>query len=223
MLVAIDPGHGGTDPGAVAGGVQEAAAALEYAQELARTLARSGVAVILTRETHRYLSLGQRCRIANDVRAAAFVSLHCNASANEAAEGVQVYHCAGSARGLALARAVFDRIADVEPQKSKWAGVLPDGSVHTGYTSEAAAYAATLPDTLSWAERDARVRERFGDRAYRTVYVLRGTRMPAILVELGFVTNACDRGRLIDPERRERIARAIAAGLLEWHERESEP
>lgn len=220
MLIAIDPGHGGTDQGAVAGGVHEAAVALEYAQELAEVLMGLGAKVVLTREMDRDVTLAQRCRIANEVGADAFVSLHCNASANERAEGIQVVHCAGSDRGRALARAVYTQADLAEPQTSAWAAVIEDQTMHTGYTREAASYADTLPADLDWSQRDARVRERFGRAAYRTLHVLRGTRMPAILVELGFLTSDSDRARLLDPGRRERIARAIASGIAEWCERQ---
>jgi N-acetylmuramoyl-L-alanine amidase len=216
MLVCIDPGHGGTDPGAVAEGVREADVVLDYARALEAALKPIGTTVIMTREDDVAVDLGMRCRIANDVSADAFISLHCNASPNARAEGVQVFHAAVSTRGKALARAIFDRIAAAEPQTGNWAGIFPDGSVHTGYTWEASEFTATLPADLPWAERDRRVRERFGDRAYRTLYVLRGTRMPAVLIELGFLTSPVDRERLTDPWRCGLVARAIADGVVDW-------
>lgn len=216
MVICVDPGHGGTDPGAVVGDVREADVALEYAHGLEAALNQVGATVILTREGDVAVDHAKRCRIANDVRADAIVSLHCNASSNSRAEGVQIFHAAGSVKGEELARAIFQRITAAEPQAGSWAGVFPDGSVYTGYTSEASAYAASLPAKLPWAERDRRVRERFGDRTYRTLYVLRGTRMPAVLVELGFLTSPADRGRLTDPERRTLICRAIADGVADW-------
>ena len=162
-LICLDPGHGGTDPGAVAGGVREADVALDYALAVGAELERAGLAVLYTRTTDRTLDLAARARAANDTGAAVFVSLHCNASANASAEGVQVFHCRGSARGEALARRVFDRIAAVEsPGRS--AGVFPDESPACGH---------------------------------RRLYVLRATRMPAILIELGFLTSPSDRARLL--------------------------
>ena len=178
-LICLDPGHGGTDPGAVAGGVREADVALDYALAIGPALERIGLAVLYTRATDRTLDLAARARAANDAGAAAFLSLHCNASASPSAEGVQVFYCRGSARGEALARRVFDRIAAVEsPGRS--AGVFPDESPACGN---------------------------------RRLYVLRATRMPAILIELGFLTSPSDRARLLNPEARDRLAMAVAAEL----------
>jgi N-acetylmuramoyl-L-alanine amidase len=179
VLVCIDPGHGGTDPGAVAGGVREADIALDYALAVGTQLERAGLAVLYTRTTHRTIDLAARTRAANEAGASVFVSLHCNASASPAAEGVQIFHCRGSARGEALARRVFDRIATVVPPERS-SGVFPDESPACGN---------------------------------RRLYVLRATRMPAILIELGFLTNLTDRTRLLDPEARDWLAAAIAAEL----------
>lgn len=222
-LITIDAGHGGEDPGATVGELREADIALAFAEELGRQLIRRGATIALTRDDDRSVTLAKRCRIANELGSAAFVSLHCNAAGSRRAHGFQALHCKTSKRGLALAQWIYAQVSDVVDVDGSWSGVLPDQSVHTGYTSAAAEYAATLPADLSWRERDERVRERFGDDAYRTLYVLRGTRMAAVLVELGFLTHACDRGHLVDPEWRRRVCGAIAEGVVEWYEREVQP
>lgn len=185
MHIALDPGHGGTDPGAVAGGVRGAAVALDYALELRGELVGRGAQVTLTREADRFVTLAERCRAANEARADAYVSLHCNASASDAAEGLQVFHCRGSAGGQALAAAIYEAVTEIGPP-GRSAGVFPDESPQCGG---------------------------------RPLYVLRGTHMPAVLVELGFLTCPGERSRLIDPDRRGRIAQAIAAALVEWRDR----
>ena len=210
MLVCIDPGHGGTDPGAVAEGVREADVVLDYARALEAALKPIGTTVIMTREDDVAVDLGMRCRIANDVSADAFISLHCNASPNARAEGVRVFHAAVSTRGKALARAIFDRIAAAEPQTGTGRH-LPDDrctrAIRGGPGSQ------RPPADLPWAGGTDGC-ERFGDR-YRTLYVLRGTRMPANPDRARLPPVTVDRERLTDPWRG-LVARAIADGVVDW-------
>lgn len=178
-LICIDPGHGGTDPGAIAGGHREADIALQHALELGGELARRGVGVLYTRGTDRALDLAARSQAANEHRAALFLSLHLNASTSEAAHGLQVFHAAGSSGGEALASAIYADAVRVTGE-SRWAGVYPDGSPHSGG---------------------------------RGLHVLRSTRMPAVLIELGFITHPEERASLLDPPHREQLARAVAGAV----------
>lgn len=181
-LVCIDPGHGGTDPGAVAGGVRESDVALAHALAIGAALEAAGLAVLYTRTTDRTLELAARARAANDAGAARFVSIHCNASVSTDPHGVQVFHAARSERGEALARAIYDRVT-AAIGTTRWSGVHPDESPACGG---------------------------------RRLYVLRATSMPAVLLELGFLTHAGERLLLLRPAYRELLARAIADGIADW-------
>lgn len=178
-LVAIDPGHGGTDPGAVSGGVRESAVVLAHALALGAELERRGCAVLYTRREDQALDLAGRCRAANEAGAALFVSVHCNASASPAPNGFQAFHCAGSARGKLLAETIHAAALGVT-SKTTWSGVYPDASPQCGN---------------------------------RTLYVLRGTKAPAVLLELGFLTHQGDRTTLTDQARRAELAGAIAGAI----------
>ncbi len=104
--VAIDPGHGGRDPGAVGrSGLKEADVNLRVGQMVKSRLERD-FAVVVTRVSNQFVSLARRCRVANEAGAAAFVSLHCNSSLNKAACGVETYHHPASGPGRALAERV---------------------------------------------------------------------------------------------------------------------
>jgi N-acetylmuramoyl-L-alanine amidase len=104
QVIVIDPGHGGADPGAIAGGVRESALALAYGLTLAGELARRGVVVRMTRDGDRYPTLAQRAQMANAAGARAFLSVHFNASSSPTAHGPWLIHAKGAPGGTALAR-----------------------------------------------------------------------------------------------------------------------
>ena len=184
MLVCVDPGHGGTDPGAVVNDVREADVALDYARAIGDALETRGCTVLYTRLEDKTLTLADRARAANEAGTAAFLSIHCNASTSTAPHGAQVFHAAGSERGEALARAIYARVT-AAIGTTRWSGVHPDESPACGG---------------------------------RRLYVLRATAMPAVLVELGFLTHAGERLLLLRPAYRELLARAIADGVSDWAE-----
>lgn len=119
--VVIDPGHGGRDPGAMGpSGVEEKTLNLDIALRVAASLRARGIKVILTRTGDFYVSLEQRCKVANSSRAHCFVSIHCNAYPVPGAKrGVEVYYY--HQRSLPLARAIHARLV-------KALGI-PDGGI----------------------------------------------------------------------------------------------
>ena len=175
-ILVIDPGHGGHDPGAVSGGVRESDLVNGYASALGGAW---GGQVAYTRLGDESVTLPDRARFANDMGADVFVSLHANASTNTDAHGFQVFHCAGSEKGRALAECVMAAALSVVGE-SRWRGVFPDDSPQCGN---------------------------------RKLHVLRATKMPAVLVELGFLTNDAERAKLVDPEYQRSLSEAIASGI----------
>jgi len=182
VLICLDPGHGGTDPGAVVNDVREADVALDYARAIGEALETRGCMILYTRLEDDTLDLSARARAANEAGAGAFISVHCNASTSTAPHGFQVFHAATSARGEALGRAIYNRVA-AAIGTTRWSGVHPDESPACGG---------------------------------RRLYVLRATVMPAVLLELGFLTHAGERLLLLRPDYRELLARAIADGIADW-------
>ena len=92
LTVVIDPGHGGSNCGAVGPGPQkpiEKRVTLAVAQALRRELERRGAHVVMTRERDAYLTLGERVRRANGARADLFLSIHANASLDHSRRGVE--------------------------------------------------------------------------------------------------------------------------------------
>lgn len=125
MKICIDPGHGGADPGAI--GTAPAAASepaltlkecdftLDVALLLEEELARRGHSVLLTRRRDRSLQLATRAAHANRHAADLFISIHANAAANPAAEGIEVFHFPGSAAGKSVADRIMRHLAAAFP------------------------------------------------------------------------------------------------------------
>ncbi|MBD2577418.1 N-acetylmuramoyl-L-alanine amidase [Oscillatoria sp. FACHB-1406] len=101
ILIAIDPGHGGQDPGAIGiNGLQEKDVILPISLEVQRLLEQQGVSVLMTRSSDYFVSLEERARMANSDRASLFVSIHANAVNRSNVSGVETYYLS-SGRGLA--------------------------------------------------------------------------------------------------------------------------
>lgn len=116
ITIAVDPGHGGDQPGAVypnrqGENVQEKDLTLPIALKLADILEEMGYHVVLTRDTDRSVSLSERAQLANAAGADLFVSVHCNALTQTSYQGIFTYHYPGSTKGEALARQVQAGVA----------------------------------------------------------------------------------------------------------------
>lgn len=104
LKFCIDPGHGGTDPGAVNSGYEEKAAALAIALKVGRKLNEKGASVIYTRTKDEYPTLANRCQLANAEKVTAFISIHLNAAVNKSAEGIETWrheNVGGTTKALA--------------------------------------------------------------------------------------------------------------------------
>ncbi len=174
--VVIDPGHGGSDPGAVGiNGLRETDIVLEVSKNVSELLKQKGVKTILTREVEITLDLQPRVTKANKSKANAFVSIHANATRGKRKEvnGLETYYYSGY-KGYSLAKNIHKQIL-IASSKS------PDRGVR---------------------------KSRF--------YVIRKTSMPAALVEIGFVTGMYDAALLRQKAYRDKMAFAIAKGILSY-------
>lgn len=105
-LVFIDPGHGGSDPGALGNGLQEKDLTLAIALKVGSILKQHDLQVGYSRTTDTYVSLEDRAKLANRSNADIFVSIHINSAKNTLARGVETYHYPGSVKGRELATAI---------------------------------------------------------------------------------------------------------------------
>lgn len=114
--VCLDPGHGGTDSGAVGpGGLLESQAALQIAKYVRRGLLDSGCEVACTRSDDKFVSLIGRCEFANDWQADLLLSIHCNAFSNPNAHGFEVWTSRGQTAADPIAERIFNSIAGAFP------------------------------------------------------------------------------------------------------------
>ena len=196
--IAIDPGHGGANRGAAGrGGVTEKNVALSVALALGDLLERQhGFQVVLTRDADRDVALDDRVAAANTARADLLISIHLNASPSPAASGSLVYHLTPQAPG----RAPGGNAVHFVPWTSAQARFVPASR----------ALAEAVATELEGLEIAA------GGVADAPVRVLRGAAMPAVQVELGFVTSARDLPRLSNPGFPNEAARALVAGILRY-------
>jgi N-acetylmuramoyl-L-alanine amidase len=211
-LVVIDPGHGGSNPGArgAVDGVVEKQVTLAIAAPLAHALEARGIDVALTRDRDRTLTLRQRVAAANARAADVFVSLHANASRARTQRGFETFVLTAAGidvDGRALRAETRTPRAAVDPAVAL---ILDD--VERGAAQwEAAELAASIQERL------AAVRGGEHDRGVRqdAHHVLLGATMPAVLVEVGFVDHPIEGRELVVPEVQEAIAEAIADAIVQ--------
>ena len=219
MMIALDPGHGGVDPGAQRGGQDEADLVLTFAIELREVLLRTGLFdVVLTREGDWFVSLPERITIARGAGAQAFLSFHADALASGVARGATVYTLSENAsdaasEALAEAHDRADLLAGVDLVGSddEVADVLLDlARLETAPRSEALADAivAALDAAGANLHRHPRLEAGFS--------VLKAADIPSVLVELGFMSDPGDLANLQDAGWRQRTQEAIRDALLAW-------
>lgn len=219
LKIVLDPGHGGLDPGAEAGGFTEAALMLTFARELKEALVRAGIAeVVLTRDDDSFVPLETRIAIAHQVGAHVLLSLHADAVAEGIATGATVYTLAADAsdEASALLAERHDRDAllsgvDLTGQDDLIAGVLMDMA-----RVETAPRAAKLSTALVGAIHGAKLPLHRVPRRSAAFSVLKAPDIPSVLIELGYMSSPRDLARLTDPVWRARMIGALIAGLEAW-------
>lgn len=211
-LAVIDPGHGGNDHGSAgAAGALEKDITLAIARKLRHALEnRIGLRVILTRERDETVALDTRAAIANNNKADLFISLHLNASARPAAAGAAVYFLSIDEYG-AEAREIADsglRPVPVVGGGNREIGLIPWEMAQIGHVGQSGRLAGMV-------EREIGRRVLLGRRPARQapLRVLVGANMPAVLVELGSISDPDAEARLTGAAFQADIVDAIVAGI----------
>ena len=219
VLIAIDAGHGGRDPGAIGGGgTFEKTVTLQVSRALAEAINRHpGMRALMIRNGDYFIPLGDRFRKAREAQADLFISVHADAAANRQARGASVFVL--STRGASSEAARF--LADRENNADLVGGVsLDDKDRNLAAVLLDLSQSATLraSDEAAGHVLDA-LREvgktRKPDVERANFWVLRSPDVPSMLLETGFLTNAEDERRLNDPAFRERLAREVARGVAD--------
>ncbi|MFN4059150.1 MAG: N-acetylmuramoyl-L-alanine amidase [Paracoccus hibiscisoli] len=218
LAVTLDPGHGGFDPGAQAGGETEAALVLTFAQELRRALEARGVTVSMTRDSDVYVRLEDRMTAARQAGAHLLLSLHADALPQGQAAGATVYVWNPASDGRAAAQLALrhqrdDLLAgmDLRGQDDTLATVLMDFA-RTDTQPRSEAFARLL--TSRMALRGIGLHGRPVQGA--AFSVLKSPDIPSVLLELGFISDQTDLANLTDPEWRARMVEAVAEATTGW-------
>lgn len=212
-IVLIDPGHGGRDPGApaVSGETSEKQLTLAMARELRDLLAQRGrVRVALTRDDDRYLTLDQRAALANRIGANLYLSLHMDSAPNPLARGATVYSLsdvASDAEAARFARVENASAAMEQSAKDPVAKMLADLALREQMTASADLAARMV------RKASGRVLLRPEPHRFAAFHVLRQARVPAVLFEAGYVSNADDELSLTSPEGRKKTVAALADAI----------
>ncbi|HDR14075.1 MAG TPA: N-acetylmuramoyl-L-alanine amidase [Desulfobacteraceae bacterium] len=214
--VVIDPGHGGKDPGCnLPGGVFEKDIVLDVGKILAeRIRTRFGWEVFLTRECDEFLPLERRTAIANMHKADLFISLHINAHKNSSVHGIETYFLNMATDENAVMVAAREN-ATSEKNLSDLQTILNELMMNTKIEESSRLAHSVHKGLVGHVGSKYKNVKNLGVKQ-APFYVLIGAEMPAVLLELGFLTNGTEKKRLMDKGYRRILAEGISAGLKNY-------
>jgi N-acetylmuramoyl-L-alanine amidase len=199
--VVIDPGHGGNDDGASAYGLKEKDLTLAIALKVEAALKSYNFPTLMTRRNDCYVPLSERVEMANRIENSIFVSIHLNSDYRSAAGGVETFY----SREKAPAAADWSWIGFFNRKAAKPADT---GEVLAGFIQTSLVIKTDLPNR--------------GIKS-RSLFVTRNVCNPAVLVETGFISNAIEAALLRNDDYRQRLAAAIAEGILSYQKTRDQP
>jgi N-acetylmuramoyl-L-alanine amidase len=216
LVVIIDPGHGGKEPGAISKrGYREKQFALAVAKKAEAALAKiPGITVVLTRTGDDSMKLSDRAALANQIGADLFISVHANAFTNRHWSGVETFFHSLDASGEEARRvASKENAQDMESAETgdDDVSVILQDMQHNERLKSSSRLAQVVQERLAGALKLNNRGVMQADFA-----VLRQTRMPAILVEIGFITNPQEEQLLREPKIQEQAAVALRDAVVNY-------
>jgi len=219
--IAIDPGHGGRDTGAVGpNGLYEKDVALDIALRLRRLIQeRLGIRVVMTRTEDVFVPLEERTAIANRAKADFFVSVHVNAAPRSRAQGFETYFLSrepsdSAARSSAIRENLSVNLGGLKPREEDALRAILWDMANTLYLKESSELAQILLEEL---DKILKVDNRGVKSA--PFFVLMGAAMPAVLLEVAFISNPEEEKRLQGGPYKERVAEALYTGVVRFKDR----
>lgn len=212
--IVIDPGHGGKEVGAVGtGGLMEKDVTLTLAKKLAVSLAaKTGARVVLTREDDSLVSLDQRTGIANQYHADLFLSVHMNAAVVKDAKGSETYFLSLEASDeLAKKAAETENASATQPTPAADLNLILWDLAQQQYLQESSRFASAIQLEMNAATG---VENRGVKQAPFKVLV--GATMPAALVEVGFISNPTEEGKLQSEEFQTLMVDALTRAIVKY-------
>lgn len=216
--IVVDPGHGGHDPGAIGyGGMKEKDVVLDVGKKLRRIFTEElGLEVIMTRDTDIFIPLEERTAIANTAGADLFVSLHCNASRNKKAGGIETYSLNFASDEESMMLAAREN-ATTTKNISDLQAILNDLMLNSK-VNESSKLARLVQGSLLDILFDNGDRPKDRGVKQAPFYVLVGAQMPSVLVEMSFITNKEEARKLSDEKFQRTVAESIADGVRKYSE-----
>jgi N-acetylmuramoyl-L-alanine amidase len=220
--IVLDPGHGGSDPGApTAGGLWEKDITLDVAQRLRMLLTEAGFEVLLTREKDVTVSLRERAQFANYQRGDLFISIHFNALATRSYRGLETYYLGATSDKR------VERLTGAENQGSGYSLADFKRLLEGVYTHVRQKESKQLAETIhrGLASQLVKGNPAIKDSGVKPApfLVLVATEMPGILAEVSYLSNEEDAKLLAQPSYRAEIARALFHGLRDYAQARNRP
>jgi len=221
--IVIDPGHGGKDPGALGKKSKEKDIVLKVALLLQKKLKKEGFNVKLTRDKDVFVQLGERANLANQWDGDLFISLHCNA-----VDGVQRQRITEGYHFYVLRAPESEEDKAIARRENKVATLYGDGSAKAElspiewikleaqlekYKQSSYDYTEEL---LKSFQGNGKIKQLGGGVGGAGFMVLVGALMPAVLVELGFITHPKDEAYMITAAGQNKLAEMIAKSVIEY-------
>lgn len=211
-VIVIDAGHGGHDPGAIGPGkTHEEDVTLKAALELRRQLVATGrYRVVLTRSTDRYVEFNDRILIARKSGADLFISLHADSTSNKKTRGASVYTLASRAQARThkiVSRQKWVANVDLRTASAPVSDILVD-LAQRKTLSQSARFAAILIPQL---QKSTRLLGHTHRKA--GYYVLLAPDVPAVLLEMGFISNKTDEKLLNSKTHRKKAMRSVVNAI----------
>ncbi|TFF07196.1 N-acetylmuramoyl-L-alanine amidase [Pseudomonas sp. BCA14] len=226
IIVVVDPGHGGKDPGAIGSkGQREKDVVLSIAQLLAKRLKREkGFAVKLVRNEDFFVPLRKRVDIARQHKADMFISVHADAAPRLTASGASVYALSEGGATSATARFMAQRengadllgattLLNLKDKDPMLAGVILDMSMNATIASSLQLGSSVLGSLQSITTLHQKRVEQAG------FAVLKSPDVPSILVETGFISNTQDAQRLVTARHQQAVADGLFEGLKKYFQK----
>ena len=191
--IMLDPGHGGTDFGALGKNIHEKQMNLATALQLRASLTALGYKVIMTRAKDQTLTLDQRTALCKGRKPDLFLSIHCNAAANKGANGIETF-AATPFGAPSTGKKTAVKLKAPDPGNA-----FDRNNYRLAYEIQKSLIAQT----------------RASDRGVKVARykVIRDASCPAALVEIGFITNSSEQKKFIDPSYRKKIVDGLALGI----------
>lgn len=201
--VIIDPGHGGSDLGATRDSFVESKIVLSIADKLKADLEKENIEAVLTRDTDAHLSLQQRVQLANEHKADLFISLHANWSTSAQVSGFEFYFASEQNKNLNNSNSHLTQSKDIIEKIKSDLTMFGRQKLSLEFSQQA---------QLQVADQKSVIRR-------APFYVIENTSMPAVLIEVGFISNRREAKKLASPEYQSEIAELLTKSVLSYKQK----